>query len=66
MARELSVDVMVGFGGGSTMDAAKGIAVAATHPGNILNYSAREKGSQFILLLSRQRLELGANSRKRC
>lgn len=48
MAKELDVDVMVGFGGGSAMDAAKGIAVAATHPGNILSYSVREKGSQLI------------------
>ena len=32
-------DVAIGLGGGSSMDAAKGIAVAATHPGPIWPYA---------------------------
>jgi len=36
-------DVAVGLGGGSSMDAAKGIAVAATHPGPIWPYAMGEE-----------------------
>ena len=37
-ARAMEADVIVGCGGGSAMDAAKAVAVAATHPGPIMEY----------------------------
>lgn len=38
MARETSAEVIVGLGGGSSMDAAKAISVEATHPGTSWDY----------------------------
>lgn len=37
-AREMAADVVIGCGGGSAIDAAKAAAVAATHPGPIMDY----------------------------
>lgn len=37
-AKKLSAEVLIGFGGGSAMDAAKAIAILATHSGEPMDY----------------------------
>lgn len=38
IAQEEGIECVVGMGGGSSLDTAKGIAVAATHPGSVWDY----------------------------
>lgn len=59
-AREFGAQVVVGCGGGSTMDAAKAIAVAATHPGSILDY--RVNGPRAITAATLPNLAISTTS----
>ena len=38
LTKENGVDVVIGFGGGSSLDIAKGAALLASNPGNVLDY----------------------------
>jgi len=46
LARDHSCDVVIGLGGGSPMDAAKAIAVAAVNPGHFWDYVQRGTGGR--------------------
>ncbi|NUZ08034.1 iron-containing alcohol dehydrogenase [Piscinibacter koreensis] len=48
MFRAHDCDGLVGLGGGSSIDLAKGVAIAATHPGPLTTYATIEGGSPRI------------------
>ncbi len=48
MVRREACDGLVAVGGGSSIDLAKGVAIAATHPGRLKTYATIEGGSALI------------------
>jgi 4-hydroxybutyrate dehydrogenase len=46
--REQACDGIIAFGGGSSIDCAKGIAIAVAHPGPLKTYATIEGGSPLI------------------
>ena len=51
IAAENEIDIVLGVGGGSSMDTAKAVAVGATHEGDIWNYRLGEKRVQSKKIL---------------
>ena len=49
MYKEEGCDAVVGIGGGSSMDAAKGAAVMARHEGDIMDYGRSTPGRKFFV-----------------
>ena len=47
-AKDSACDFIIGFGGGSPMDSAKLIALAATNPGNIWDYCQKGSGGRKL------------------
>ncbi|SKA73767.1 alcohol dehydrogenase [Paucidesulfovibrio gracilis DSM 16080] len=52
LARENQCDVIVGLGGGSPLDAAKGIVLLLTHPGDIRDYTSQPADGPGMPLIS--------------
>ena len=52
MYREHGCDGLIAVGGGSSLDCAKGVAIAATHPGPLVHYATIEGGSGKITAAS--------------
>ena len=48
MFNEHGCDGLIAVGGGSSLDCAKGVAIAATHPGPLVGYATIEGGSGKI------------------
>jgi alcohol dehydrogenase class IV len=48
MYREQGCDGLIAVGGGSSLDCAKGVAIATTHPGPLVTYATIEGGSAKI------------------
>jgi 4-hydroxybutyrate dehydrogenase len=48
MYKEHGCDGLIAVGGGSSLDCAKGVAIAATHPGPLVTYATIEGGSGKI------------------
>ncbi len=51
MARSMAPKLVIGLGGGSSLDAAKAVALLATNPGGIEDYEGREKYTERPLPL---------------